>query len=443
MLNGSLWDKVLIFALPLAITGILQQLFNAADVAVVGRFVGKNAMAAVGSNSPLIGLFVNLFVGISLGANVVIAQMIGQGDEKRVNSAVHTAVIVSIVSGIAVTIVGEIVAGPLLKLLGVPDDVYDMALLYLRIYLLGMPVILLYNFESAIFRSKGDTRTPLICLTTSGIVNVVLNLVFVVGLKMTVEGVAFATIISNLISSLLLFVVLIRSQDAASLTLDREHMRVDLPIFSTMMRIGVPAGLQAMVFSVSNICIQSAINSLGSDIMAASSAAFNIEIFLYYVINTYGQACTTFIGQNHGAGKEDRCNRVFIHCMLQGQIFTMLLCILMLVHGDFFLKIFNSDPVVLEYGMIRLKYILLWEFMNVGIEITSGYMRGYGYSFVPALMAFLGVCGVRISWVYLIFPYFRTFDKLMIVYPISWAVTVSAIIAAFFILKKKKIVWLA
>ncbi|MDE6567511.1 MAG: MATE family efflux transporter, partial [Lachnospiraceae bacterium] len=303
MLQGSLTDKILKFALPLAATGILQQLFNAADVAVIGQYAGKNAMAAVGSNSPVIGLLVNAFVGIALGANVVISRFTGQKNSDGVRKAVHTSVVFAVLSGIFLTVLGELAAPYLLRLLSVPDDVFPLSLLYLRVYLLGLPVIFLYNFESAIFRSQGDTRTPLICLVISGVINVALNLFFVRVLKMTVDGVATATVVSNLISSAMLFYLLCHRKDHIRLQVG--ELRIDRQVLAAMVRIGLPAGLQGMVFSISNLCIQSAINRLGSDVMAASSAAFNIEIFAYYVINSFGQACTTFVGQNYGAGNVD------------------------------------------------------------------------------------------------------------------------------------------
>ncbi len=275
MLHGSIWDKLLMFALPLAATGMLQQLFNAADVAVVGRFVGPNAMAAVGSNSAIIGLLVNGFVGISLGANVVISRFTGQGNAEGIGKSVHTSVLFSLIGGVVITLLGELIAPALLGLMSVPDEVFPMALAYLRVYLLGMPVIFLYNFESAIFRSQGDTKTPLVCLVISGVLNVFLNLFFVCVVGMTADGVATATVLSNLVSSALLFVLLRRRKDLIRLEVSR--LRIHTDVLGSIVRIGLPAGLQSMVFSLSNMCIQSAINSLGADVMAASSAAFNNE----------------------------------------------------------------------------------------------------------------------------------------------------------------------
>lgn len=429
MLQGSLTDKILKFALPLAVTGILQQLFNAADVAVIGQYAGKNAMAAVGSNSPVIGLLVNAFVGIALGANVVISRFTGQKNGDGVRKAVHTSVVFAILSGLFLTMIGELIAPFLLHLLSVPDDVFPLSLLYLRVYLLGLPVIFLYNFESAIFRSQGDTRTPLICLVVSGVINVALNLFFVRVLGMTVDGVATATVISNLISSALLFYLLCHRED--SIRLQMGELRIDRQVLASMVRIGLPAGLQGMVFSISNLCIQSAINRLGSDVMAASSAAFNIEIFAYYMINSFGQACTTFVGQNYGAGNVDRCRKVAKVSLVLDFAITVVISVLLIVFGKPLLGLFNRDPVVTSIGMIRLRYILSAEVVNVVMEVSSGAMRGYGYSLVPAIITFVGVCGIRITWVYTVFQASQGFHTLMMVYPISWSVTAIALCVAY------------
>ncbi|MBQ9886883.1 MAG: MATE family efflux transporter [Lachnospiraceae bacterium] len=435
MLNGPLKSKIIMFALPLAVTGILQQLFNAADVAVVGRFAGKDAMAAVGSNAPIIALIVNLFVGISLGANVVIANLIGQNDKARIHKAVHTTIVVALLSGIAATIIGELMAAPLLRAMSVPEEVFDMTLLYLRIYLTGMPVILLYNFESAIFRSHGDTSTPLLCLVTSGVINVVLNLFFVIVLKMDVSGVALATIISNLISSVMLFYFLQRGDSL--IRVDIHDFGIDKSLLMKMLKIGIPAGLQGVVFSVSNVVIQSAINSLGADIMAASSAAFNIEIFMYYIISSFGQACTTFVGQNYGARKLERCKKVTKTCMAMDAITTLVVSVVLLLLGRVLLGLFNQDPVIIDYGMVRLKFILIPEVINVVIEVMSGCMRGYTYSTIPAVLTFLGVCGIRITWVYTVFRVSPNFQTIMAVYPISWIVTAAAIFIAYLCIRKR------
>lgn len=438
MLHGPLASKILLFAIPLACTGILQQLFNAADVMVIGRFVGKHAMAAVGSNSAFIGLMVNLFVGISLGANVIIACYTGQGNKEKVHQAVHMAILVALIGGIIMTVVGETVTNPLLVLLGVPDEVFALARLYLRVYLLGMPVILLYNFESAIFRSQGNTKTPLICLTISGCVNVVFNLFFVLVCGRSVDGVALGTVLSNAISSVLLFILLVKSPSEVRIRKADMHLHKD--VLKEMFRIGLPAGLQGCVFSISNIMVQSAINSLGADIMAGSSAAFNIEIMAYYLANSFGQACTTFIGQNHGAGNLERCKSVTHWSLFLATISTAIVSVLVVIFAPDLIRIFNSDPTVIENGAIRLYWIVGFECINMLIELFSGCMRGYGYSLVPALVALIGICGVRIIWIYTIFAAHHTFGTLMVVYPFSWVVTSIVLIGVYFVFKKKVLI---
>ena len=431
MLNGSIWDKLLMFALPLALTGMLQQLFNAADVAVVGRYVGKNAMAAVGSNSPIIGLLVNGFVGIALGANVVMSMFSGQKNKSAVSKCVHTSILLAIAGGIAVTVIGELIAPGVLRLMSVPDEIFPMALAYLRIYFLGMPVIFLYNFEAAVFRSQGDTKTPLFCLVVSGVINVILNLFFVRVVGMNADGVATATVLSNLISSALLFIALCRRKDMIKVYV--RYIRIHSDMLKRIVSIGLPAGLQSMVFSLSNMCVQSAVNSLGSDVMAASSAAFNIEILVYYLVNAFGQACTTFVGQNYGAAKLSRCRRITCISLALDIGITAVLSAVMLLLGKPLLSLFNSDSAIISIGFVRLGFILTAEVVNAVMEIMSGSMRGYGYSLVPAVTTFAGVCGIRIGWVYSIFRSSHTFSTLMMVYPVSWIATAAALILAYLI----------
>lgn len=421
MIEGSLVDKILLFALPLAATGILQQLFNAADVAVVGRFVGKEAMAAVGSNSAIIGLLVNLFIGISLGTNVIIAHAIGRGDREEIHKAVHNSIIIALAGGFFLMGLGQVLAPEILKLTGVPDDVLPMSVLYLRVYLFGMPVILLYNFEAAIFRGNGDTRTPLIALASSGIINVVLNVFFVVVLGRTVDGVAMATAISNLISSGFLFFRL--NKETGVIRFRRQDMKVDLKIIRKIFRIGIPAGIQASMFSIANIIVQSAINSLGAAVMAGSSAAFNLEIFAYYMLNSFGQACTTFVGQNHGAGKPDRCRKTLGLCFLLDYVFTAITCLTILFFGHQLLGLFNQDPDVIRSGYLRLCFLFFAYIFNVMQEVGSGYLRGFGMSFVPAIVSLAGICGTRILWIMTVFRSSPSFASIMAVYPVSLGIT--------------------
>ena len=426
MLHGSIWNKLPRFALPVAATAILEQLFNASDVAVVGNFAGDAAektaaVAAVGANTAIIGLIVNLFVGIALGANVVIANAIGRDDKDAVHRAVHTSILVALLGGAAIAVIGELIAGTLLHSLNVPDDVYPLALLYLRIYLLGMPVILLYNFEAAIFRSIGDTKVPLIALACSGVLNVILNLFFVAVLGMTVNGVAIATVISNALSSLILFIRLIRTDKY--IKLEPRSLRIDGQSMKLILKIGLPAGIQSAVFSLSNIVIQSAINSLGKVVMAASSAALNIELLAYYVLNSFSQACTTFVGQNYGARQIDRCRKTLLLSLLEDFIASAIAIGIVLLSGRFLLSIFNSDPEVIEIGYTRLIYLFSAYVFSMLYEVLSGYMRGFGISLIPAILTTIGVCGIRIFWINFVFPQNPTFTTIMTVYPISLSST--------------------
>lgn len=436
MVNGSLGDKIVKYAIPLAVTGILQQLFNAADLAVVGRFSGKAAMAAVGSNAPVIGLLVNLFVGISLGSNVIIAKSIGQRDNENISKAVHTSVVVALLGGVFLAALGEFLAPEIVKMLDVPGDVFPLAVKYLRIYLAGMPVILLYNFEAAIFRSCGNTQTPLAALVVSGILNVLLNLFFVVGLRMDVDGVAAATVLSNLISSTILFAALMKTELA--IRINPRKMRIHGAVLGQILKIGIPAGIQGMIFSFANLIIQSAVNSLGTTVMAASSAAFNLEVFSYYIMSSFGQACTTFVGQNYGAGKGERCRKVLKLCLMQSFISTTASSILILLFSSPLLALFNTDPDVIASGRIRLEYIFFAYLFSFAQEGLSGYLRGFGVSFIPAACAVVGICGVRLTWIFTVFRRSPSFTTVMQVYPLSLGITAAVILAVTLMVKPSK-----
>lgn len=439
MLNGSIWNKLPVFALPIAATGILEQLFNASDIAIVGNFAQTDktaAVAAVGANSPIIGLILNLFIGIALGANVVIANAIGRDDRQTVQKAVHTSMVVSVIGGVLVAIIGELIAEPLLTVLNVPDDVLELALLYLRIYFLGMPVILLYNFEAAIFRSIGETKMPLIALTLSGILNVLLNLFFVIVLKMSVNGVATATVLSNVVSAGILYIKLVKSDKY--IKVEFKKLRIDGKVFAKIMQIGLPAGIQSAVFAVANIVIQGAINSLGTVVIAASSAAFNIEIIAYNVMNSFSQACTTFVGQNFGANKIDRCKKTLFLCLIEDAIASGTAILIVLITGKFLLSIFNNNPEVIEIGYTRLVIIFIAYIFSMLYEVMSGYLRGFGFSLVPAILTTVGVCVLRIIWINTIFPANRTFVTIMTAYPVSLATTAVLIFIALIIYRPSK-----
>lgn len=439
MLNGSIWNTLPVFALPIAATGILEQLFNASDIAIVGNFAQTDktaAVAAVGANSPIIGLILNLFIGIALGANVVIANAVGRDDKQTVQKAVHTSMVVSVIGGVLVAIIGELIAEPLLTVLNVPDDVLELALLYLRIYFLGMPVILLYNFEAAIFRSIGETKMPLIALTLSGILNVLLNLFFVIVLKMSVNGVATATVLANVVSAGILYIKLVKSDKY--IKVEFKKLRIDGKVFAKIMQIGLPAGIQSAVFAVANIVIQGAINSLGTVVIAASSAAFNIEIIAYNVMNSFSQACTTFVGQNFGANKIDRCKKTLFLCLIEDAIASGTAILIVLITGKFLLSIFNNNPEVIEIGYSRLVIIFIAYIFSMLYEVMSGYLRGFGFSLVPAILTTVGVCVLRIIWINTVFPANRTFVTIMTAYPVSLATTAVLIFIALIIYRPSK-----
>ena len=439
ILNGSMWDKILRYALPVAATGILGQLFNASDIAIVGNFAQGDtvaAVAAVGANGPVIGLLLNIFIGIALGANVVIANAIGRGDKETVSRAVHTSIVAAVIGGIIVGALGQLVAEPVLSMLQVPEDVFPLALKYMRIYLLGLPVIFLYNFEAAIFRNAGDTKTPLIALALSGVLNVILNLFFVIVLNKTVDGVAIATVLANVVSSVVLLRRLLRSE--LFIHVEFKDLRIDWKILWRILKIGVPAGIQGAVFSLSNIVVQSAINSLGKVTMAASSAAFNVEVMAYYILNSFGQACTTFVGQNYGAGQIDRCRKALKLCLIESVIATACAVCIALLSGKYLIALFNNDPEVIRLGMVRMKFIFMSYIFSTIYDCMSGYMRGFGISLTPALLTIFGVCGTRIIWIYTVFPASQTFETIMQVYPISLAINMVLIFCALLITRPSK-----
>ena len=429
MTEGSLWNKILGFAFPLAMTGILQQAFNAADIAVVGNFtgeLGEACMAAVGANTPIINFIINGFLGISLGTNVVIANAVGSKDDETVQKAVHTSMIVALLGGVIVALLGELLAEPIFRMQNISDEAFSMALLYFRIYIAGTPVILLYNFEVAIFRGIGNTRIPFLALVIAGLINVGLNIFFVVFMGRTVDGVATATVISNMISGIVLLLFLKKSKTPARF--DEKKLRISGSVLKKILKIGIPSSLQACVFSAANIIIQSAINSLGTLVAAASSAAFNIEIFSYYVLNSFGQACTTFTGQNYGARKFDRCRKSLKLCLLEGIVIEGLMVGFLLFFGRDLIAVFKpGNPELVEIGYVRVMFITTAHLFSLFYDVMSGYMRGYGISLSPALVTMCCICGIRIIWIYTVFEQFRSFASIMAVYPLSLGVNALAI----------------
>jgi putative MATE family efflux protein len=392
-------------------------------------------MAAVGSNGPVINIFLSTFIGLSLGSNVVIAKLTGRGNREGVSRGVHTAVVIGFLGGVLVAMAAVPLSGPILRLMDVPPEILGMATLYLRIFFAGMPFILLYNFESAVFRSQGDTRTPLICLSISGVLNVALNLFFVLVCGLDVEGVALATVISNVASSMMLLFFLLHHRGL--IRLNMRALKIDIPIFKETARIGIPSGMQSMTFSLSNLIIQSALNGLGADYMAGSSAALNIEIMMFFLLNSFGQACVTFIGQNYGAGNHARCRRVVRDSMIMDLIFTGVASVLVITFGTALLHVFNGDPEVIRLGMVRIRYIISGECIYVLIEVLSGAMRGLRYSLIPAAISVGGICVFRIVWVFTAFAAHPTFVSLLLTYPVSWVITAAALVIAYFAVTRK------
>lgn len=439
--EGSLWDKILLFALPIALMNVLQQLFNTADIAVVGRLVGNDALAAVGCAGPIVTLFITIFSGLAVGANAVIARKIGEGNEKQIAEAVHSSVAIALISGLLVTAAGELITRPLLELVSTPENVMDMATLYLRIYFAGSIFIMLYNFESAILRAAGDTKRPLYILVISGIVNIILNLFFVRVCGMSVEGVALATLISNVISACLLFAILDREKGVLKVV--PSGIRLHKETAKSILLIGVPSAMQGMLFNIANIVIQSGINSLGATVVAGSTVGLNVEIFLYYIITGFGQACVTFNGQNLGAGKWKRCVSATGWCLGLGFLVTVFASGIAIACRELLAGLFTTDAAVIEIAAYRILIIAGFEVLNMTIEVLSGALRGLGHSFVPTAICIFLVCGVRIVWLFAVFPMNRTFEWLLAVYPVSWGLACAGIAAAYLYLKRRMAAQLA
>lgn len=435
MLHGPLLMKILMFSLPLAASSILQQLFNSVDVAVVGQFVGSKALAAVGSNTPVISLLINLFVGISMGANSVISNYIGSNDKDGIRKAVATSMLVAVASGVFLMALGNVVARPILELMGTPNDVLDMAVLYLRVYFLGMPFFMVFNFSSAILRSTGDTRRPLYILVVAGVVNTMLNLVFVLCFGMGVEGVAIATGIANAVAAAIIVRMLLREEEPYRLHL--KELKIHKPQLRRMLQIGVPAGIQGMVFSISNVFVQSTINTYGADAIAGSAAALNFEFYCYFVIAAFNGAAISFVGQNYGAGLLPRVKRVFWICMCLGVTLCGVLNWTFVIFNKFFLGLFSTDPAVMQYGATRMHIALALQFIACSYEITGSVLRGMGKSMTPAVLTIIGTCLLRVAWVSLVCPAWHGFDVLMAVYPISWTLTGVMVVVAYLRVMRK------
>ncbi len=437
MCNGPLFGKIILFAVPLMLSGILQLLFNAADIVVVGRFSGPNALAAVGATSALINLLVNLFIGLSIGANVLTAQCYGARDDKNMSETVHTAILVSIVSGVVLIAVGMFLAKPLLSMMATPPEVLDGAALYMKIYFAGMPAMMAYNFGAAILRAIGDTRRPLYFLFVAGVVNVVFNLFFVIVLKMGVAGVALATVISQVISAILVLRCLMKSEGSYRLELKKLHIYKDKLI--RMAKVGLPAGLQGAIFSISNVLIQSSVNSFGSIAMAGNTAAGNLEGFVYTAMNSIYQTALSFTSQNMGAHNYKRIKKILGLCLLTVSGIGLVMGIGTALLGNQLLGIYSTDPEVIAYGERRL-IIMCVPYLLCGLmDVTVGSLRGMGYSFMPMVVSLLGACAFRVVWIFTVFQWHRSLFTLYISYPISWALTAAVHLLCWWMVMKEKI----
>jgi len=436
MLNGPLLGKILLFALPVAASGILQQLFNSADMAVVGRFAGSQSLAAVGGNGSITGILISLFIGLSVGANVVIANFIGQKKTEKVHEAVHTTMSMAIISGFILMVLGQFIAIPILKLISTPEDIIGLASVYLRIYFLGMPFLMVYNFGSAVLRSVGDTKRPLYALIVSGFVNVGLNLLLVVVFKLDVAGVAIATSLANGVSAGI--VVYFLTHESSLIRLDLKKLCLKRDYVINISKIGAPAGIQGMVFSLSNICIQSAINGFGSYAVAGSAAALNFEIFTYFVTNSFAQAAVTFTSQNYGAKDYDRCKKIFRICIFMGVLFTLMMSQSFIIYRHMFIKFYSADPRVMHYAIIRMLEVEMFASLAVFYEVGAGALRGIGHSLLPAVLTTIGSCVFRIFWVFVFFRDVKYFADLMSVYPITWMITTILVVGAYYFVRRKE-----
>ncbi len=429
MTVGPLISQVFFFSLPIMVSGILQLVFNAADTIVVGRFAGNEALAAVGSVGSLNNMIISLFIGLSVGVNVLVARYTGSHEDENVSKTVHTSVLLSVLGGVALAVIGVALTRPLLEMMGSPEDVIDLATLYMRIIFVGMPVQMLYNFCAAVLRAVGDTRRPLYFLTVAGVINAALNLFFVIALHMSVAGVALATIISQTVSAVLIVRSLMGMEGPTRLFLHR--LRFYKGILLEIIRIGLPAGIQSSVFSLSNVVIQSSVNSFGSIVIAGNAAAMNVGNFVYQAMNTFQQAVTCFVGQNIGARKPARVSASVNVCLFWAALFGVVLGLLSCVFGTPLLSLYTPDPDVIAAGLERL-YIVCGPYFLCGImDVMTGALRGIGYSMLPMIVSLLGSCAFRILWVVTIFAAVPSVACLMLSYPISWALTFAALLAIF------------
>lgn len=435
MCNGPLLGKILIFYIPLMLSGILQLLFNAADIVVVGRFAGNEALAAVGSTGALTNLLVNIFIGLSVGANVLVARFYGANQKKELKEMVQTAIATALVGGIILIFVGFFLAKPALGLMGTPENVISHSVLYMRIYFAGMPFMMVYNFGSAVLRAVGDTKRPLYYLLVAGVVNVILNLIFVILFHMGVAGVATATVVSQAISAGLVVRCLIQTDSVYRLVL--RGMKIVPDKLLRMIQIGVPAGMQGALFSISNVLIQSSVNSFGSVAMAGNTAGSNIEGFVYTAMNAFYQAAISFCGQNFGAKKYRRIGRVLLICELLVVFVGVVMGNAAYLFGGTLLKLYSVDPEVIAYGILRMRIICVPYFLCGMMDVAVGALRGMGYAIMPMLVSLTGACLFRVVWIYTIFQRYHTLECLYYSYPISWFLTFAVHLVCFVVVYRR------
>lgn len=423
MCSGPLFSKVILFSVPLILSGILQLMFNAADLIIIGQFASHESMAAVGTTMFITNLIVNLFIGLSIGTNVLAANALGAQDHKALFRAVHTSMAVSLYGGLVMIGIGILVSKPLLILTSTPESVLPKAFTYMWIYCCGLPFLMIYNFGGSILRAAGDTRRPLYYLVAAGIINVILNLVFVLCLKMDVAGVALATVISQAVSAALIVRVLLRTDEPYRLNL--KDMRIDFSMLKSMLWIGLPAGIQGSFFSISNLTIQSSINSFGALCMAGNTAALSLEGIVYVGSYSYHQTAISFAGQNYGAGKIDRIRKSILYCLICSTLINAVMGLGFFALGTPLLSIFSTDPEVIRWGILRMEVLFTSYFLCGIMDVVSGALRGLGHSIFPAVVTLLGVCVLRVLWVFFIFPLHRSMSNLMLSYPVSWAITAA------------------
>jgi len=430
MCSGPLFSRIIIFALPIIAMNILQLLFNAADMIVVGRFSGSDALAAVGATGALINLIVNTFMGLSVGTVVIVAQDYGAGKISELSDSVHTSIAISIISGLIVMVMGLVFCKPMLILMGTPKDILDLSVLYMRIYFVGIPAMMIYNFGAAILRAVGDSKRPMYYLVISGIVNVILNLFFVIVLHMSVDGVAWATVISQFLSMVLVMICLFRSNRGIRFV--PRQMRIDRTKLKGIVRIGLPAGLQSLLFSISNVLIQSAVNSFGSATVAGSSAASNVEGFVGTTMNAYYNAAITFTGQNMGAKKYDRIDAIAKICTVLVFVTWILMSGATILFGRPLLGLYTSDSEVIEIGMLRIKVLMIAYFTAGIMNVFPGLTRGMGYSISPMMSTLIGACLMRIVWLKTVFKWYPTIAMLFACYPVTWGLAGLGQVCIFF-----------